>query len=707
MGSMTVRGYVGLLLFIPVSLSLGADPLDQWQWRNPLPSANCLFAVTYANGIFVAVGDGETVMTSPDGIQWTTQHSGSGFGLHGIAYGQGTFVAVGTYHPQVEGFGRSDGEWNMSDSAVNFSVRNGTTSFGAVMTSPDGTNWTSQDIQLDTSAIESVTYGDGLFAAVGMPQQLSDATNTPSLILTSPDGLHWTPTGVFVEGWMTGVAYGNGRFLAAGQDLGGPQSGVLVTSTDGIHWSGPNLVSTQVFWGLCFGQGVFVGVGPGFAGAGGVTISTNGQTWTVVAPGVLLNSVEYANGLFVAVGDQGRLLTSTDALQWTSVASGTSQGLKGAAWGNGRFVVVGEGALLASDNGQAWTNLWSGIPNYALLDVAYGNGQFVACPRLDFDSFGGFLTSTDGVNWAKVPVEGSNVLWRIVYGGGRFVGVGGNGAVWSSTDGLSWNNVVSGSSRFLRDVCYTGDAYVAVGGSGILRGSADASNWVDYDLGTSYLAAVAYGNGLCVAATWDGNILRSTNGVDWVYQSLTNLNLGDADLKSIAFGNGVFVAVGDGIVIYSVDAVNWNAVHLNAFLNRVCYGEGMFVAVDNYGQILSSVDGKLWAPHPSGTAICLYGIACGGGSFVAVGVEEAAILQSGNLHATPVPFLLTPPQFRPDGTIALAINGLTGTNVQVLGSADLGQWQAITNLPVTGPSMQIILPKPSDVQWFYRAAQSQ
>lgn len=482
-----------------------------------------------------------------------------------------------------------------------------------------------------------------------------------------------------------------------------------MTSTDGVHWSGPNLISTQVFRGLCFAQGVFVGVGSGDFETAGITISTNAQTWTVMAPGVSLESVGYGNGLFVAVGNQGKLLTSTDAVHWTLVASGTSQALYGAAWGNGRFVVVGEGALLASDNGQAWTNLWSGIPGYALFDVAYGSGKFVAVAWSGFPwSFGGFFRSTDGVNWARVSVAGSNALNRIVYGGGRFVGVGDGGAVWSSTDGLSWSNVVSGSSRYLMDVCYTGDAYVAVGGNGILRGSADASKWVDYDLGASNMIAVAYGNGLCVAATWDRNMLRSTNGVDWVYQSLTNLNLGDSDLKSIAFGNGAFVAVGDGIVIYSADAVSWNAIHLNAFLNRVCYAEGMFVAVDNYGQILSSVDGKRWAPHRSGTAICLYGIASGGGSFVAVGVEEAAILQSGDLHATPVQFSLTALQFRSDGTIGLTVNGLTGTNVQVQGSADLANWQAITNLPVTGASTQIILPKPSGVdQCFYRAAQSQ
>jgi hypothetical protein len=50
--------------------------------------------VTYGNGLFVAVGTGGTILTSPDGVNWTVQASG-GNHLHSVTYGNGTFVAVG------------------------------------------------------------------------------------------------------------------------------------------------------------------------------------------------------------------------------------------------------------------------------------------------------------------------------------------------------------------------------------------------------------------------------------------------------------------------------------------------------------------------------------------------------------------------------------------------------------------------------------
>ena len=83
------------------------DPLDQWKWRNPLPQGADLNDVCYANGQFVAVGGGyDLVLTSPDGIRWTMQHSADGnydltagdkynSPLSSIAYGNGRFVAVG------------------------------------------------------------------------------------------------------------------------------------------------------------------------------------------------------------------------------------------------------------------------------------------------------------------------------------------------------------------------------------------------------------------------------------------------------------------------------------------------------------------------------------------------------------------------------------------------------------------------------------
>jgi hypothetical protein len=51
--------------------------------------------VTYGNGTFVAVGTGGTILTSPDGVNWTERTSGTRNQLNGVTYGNGTFARTG------------------------------------------------------------------------------------------------------------------------------------------------------------------------------------------------------------------------------------------------------------------------------------------------------------------------------------------------------------------------------------------------------------------------------------------------------------------------------------------------------------------------------------------------------------------------------------------------------------------------------------
>jgi hypothetical protein len=48
-----------------------------WTARTSGTSNWLLFGVTYGNGLFVAVGDGGTILTSPDGVSWTARTSGT------------------------------------------------------------------------------------------------------------------------------------------------------------------------------------------------------------------------------------------------------------------------------------------------------------------------------------------------------------------------------------------------------------------------------------------------------------------------------------------------------------------------------------------------------------------------------------------------------------------------------------------------------
>ena len=72
------------------------------------------------------------------------------------------------------------------------------------MTSPDGITWTFRDAPAETISWFSVTYGNGLFVAVG------DSGG----VMTSPDGITWTArTAAEANQWQA-VTYGNGVFVA-------------------------------------------------------------------------------------------------------------------------------------------------------------------------------------------------------------------------------------------------------------------------------------------------------------------------------------------------------------------------------------------------------------------------------------------------------------------------------------------------------------
>jgi photosystem II stability/assembly factor-like uncharacterized protein len=69
-----------------------------------------------------------------------------------------------------------------------------------------------------------------------------------------------------------------------------------------------------------------------------------------------LSAIFYAQGLFVVVGANGTILTSSDAETFTQRISGTSENLQGISFGNTVFVAVGSsGTILNSDDGIKWT----------------------------------------------------------------------------------------------------------------------------------------------------------------------------------------------------------------------------------------------------------------------------------------------------------------------------------------------------------------
>ncbi|MBF0537715.1 MAG: hypothetical protein HQL03_05615 [Nitrospirae bacterium] len=395
-----------LSLIVCLPISAYPDALDNWHWRNPLPTGNNLLSVSYGNNTFVAVGANGTILTSPGGVAWTTRTSGTSYDLAGVIYGRNTFVAVGYS--------------------------------GTILTSSDGVTWVARNSGT-SYALFGVSYGNNTFVAVG----------DSGTILISSDGVTWVARTSGTHNNLNGVIYGNNTFVAVGD------SGTILTSPDSVTWIARTSGTSYALYGVIYGNNMFVAVGGSHviiahSGVYSSTIQTSpdGITWTTRTSGTpnVLTGVSYGNNSFVAVGfgytsamsgsitSYNTILTSVDGVTWTTRTSGTSNVLTGVSYGNNTFVAVG------------------GIYNSA--DLAYDDGAI--------------MTSPDGVTWTTRTSIKSNKLNAVSYVNNTFVAVGEGGTMLTSPDGVTWRTRTSGTSNSLSGVSYGNNTFVAVGDNGTI-----------------------------------------------------------------------------------------------------------------------------------------------------------------------------------------------------------------------------------------------
>jgi hypothetical protein len=132
--------------------------------------------VAWGNAHYVVVGD-DSIYASADGSTWNkvTGDETAGIEFERVRWGNGRFVAVGSYTPQPPVFGQLP--------------------LGIIFTSPDGEHWTSagdlSDVTVLGDRVHDVIWGGGQFVAVGSSTgSLGGLAPTP--IFTSANGVDWT-----------------------------------------------------------------------------------------------------------------------------------------------------------------------------------------------------------------------------------------------------------------------------------------------------------------------------------------------------------------------------------------------------------------------------------------------------------------------------------------------------------------------------------
>jgi len=342
-----------------------ATSVDGTSWSAVDSGTNVfLIRTIYAVGRFLAIGTDGSVIASNDGLSWQPTAQLGGYVL-GIASDGAQFVAVGSLPARI--FTSTDATtWTtrvLSPLTQAQGVAFGGGTFiavgesGSIETSIDGAHWTVQNSG-SSARLWGATYGNGTFVAAGIG----------GTILSSSDAQHWQAVSSTGVDYYAG-AYGNGRFVLVG--LGG-----TATSDDGSNWSGN--YAFDLFHGVAYGLGKFVAVG------GTIQTSTDGSNWasSVFPNDIGLRDVAFGRGQFVAVGDVGRILLSPDGDTWTLVPRPTGANLYSVVFDGGLFVAVGDsGTVLLSEDGSTWFAPGVGVSMPAdgrLSHAAAGNGTFVA-----------------------------------------------------------------------------------------------------------------------------------------------------------------------------------------------------------------------------------------------------------------------------------------------------------------------------------------
>ncbi|HEV2207549.1 MAG TPA: hypothetical protein VG167_02165 [Verrucomicrobiae bacterium] len=621
--------------------SLQAGPADHWHWRSPAPFADRMLSVAFGAGKFVAVGDDGVVHLSADGSAWDEGSRPINETLFQVTYANNQFVAVGAA--------------------------------GAIVTSPDGFTWTRRTSAI-TNTLLAVTYGNGKYLACGEAGQIAlsvdgvtwsmgyaGTDDLPSAaagngvfvipvpgsqsgnvkVLVSNDGVVWTPTTMFTlspgspdPAVVYADVFSNGRFVAlveSALSLGGvsyiPQK-QFYTSTDGTTWvqgaaaSGGYANMVPTFLSTANGN-VWAGIGAS------IVSTTDGSTATAtsLADAGDANGLAYGHGTYVISGNSGKVLTSTDGMNWTAAYTTNGTSIRQLALGaNGYYAVSSNpntygynnttvhypGPIFTSLNGLAFRPS-SNAPFLPYTGIAFDGSNYVAVAEQ-----GVLYTSTNGVNWTQRTSNASQHLLAVARGATRWVAVGAAGTIVTSPSGTAWTLRFSGTGNDLRGVTYGNGLYVAVGVGGDILTSPDGAIWdVQSSETVADLNSVQYLNGQFFAVGANGTILSSADGMTWTPE----ISGVSRSLIGIAFGNGLYVAAGsDSVLTSGPDPRQWGTV----------FGYSPTV-------LLESTNGMDWRDISTSlpVSVNLRSLAFLGGSFWLTG-DNGTILQSDTADGRPV-----------------------------------------------------------------------
>ena len=231
----------------------------------------------------IFAGDFNYTSTSPPGVTAWTQATSipAGFvsDLSSVTFSGSQFIALGTD--------------------------------GSILTSADGNTWVLSANPVPSGGMNSIAFGLVSGAVVYV------AVGNGGKIFTSADLVTWTAATSPTGNNLHNVSFPNSTFVATGA------SGTLLTSPDASIWTVvQNVPTSSALRGATYGTGSAAGASAQYVvvgDSGTIVTSTNLTNWSLITPAPLsqgLRAIRFGTR-FVAVGQQGMVAYSDDAINWS------------------------------------------------------------------------------------------------------------------------------------------------------------------------------------------------------------------------------------------------------------------------------------------------------------------------------------------------------------------------------------------------------
>jgi hypothetical protein len=546
-----------------------------WTWQKTDRGDN-FNAVAYDGYVYLAVGDRSVIKSSAEGVHWRTVERDSDDNILAVVDNRGEFVAVGDgpyarvisgTEPNLQLTRYETGQQNqLRDISRSQRVILAVGKSGEVLTTQNGRDWVRA----------SPITGENLWGSLDSGEWTYVVGDNGTLFKTK-DGQYWIEWATGLEVNFRAMAIHGGRYVVVTDD-----GSVFTTVSEEAAWDEYVVAPGKQFYDVVWAYDRFVTVGEG----GIIGTSRTGTCWDVFETGITndFNGLCWGDKVVVA-GARNTILLSRDGNEWESRPSAPDFALDRAIYASDKYVAVGQyGKVLSSTDMQQWEPI---VPNIApwtwFHDVCFTGTYIVAV-----GSYGAIYRSQNGINWVEIDSGITSDLWTIHWSGDHIIAGGSNHVLAKSVNGDVWTiQQIPGSEAVFRFA--QSDSLVV---AATARGAFLSENWNDWIPPTHLISRVE-------DVVWDGknfvavttrSVFASSDGMFWTREVLGD-NVG---LDGVATNGSETVVVGaTGAIFSKTPAGPWVSEESGMSpspyfrLTSVSWTNGGFVVTGDKGTILT------------------------------------------------------------------------------------------------------------------------